>query len=1622
MTASGNVEVAGNVVATYFVGDGSRLTGISGGSGGTSHWTKDAVTNQLHYSTGSVGISNTNPAHDLSVGSNLYVDDDATDGVLMVTGNVHGTYFVGDGSRLINLPEGGGSTNWTTSGNPVNKIYYPQNPGTTSVSVGIMNAAPTHTLSVGSNLFIDDAGSNVLHVDGNITAESMFLGALGIKPAYPLDSVTDTGNVTPHTISFTNPTLGITTASNVEIGGALVVGKGTLGGSNLEVGEANLFVNTELTRVGIATDQPAATLHVNGSLAVDGPLTFGTVDVAAQHGLEAITAVDNTTPLTIELQNADTSLVTTGNVEVGGNVITSKDLTVTGNVTTNSELIVAGNVFYTNLMSVSVKSNVVTEYTGPHDRPLRKYPEVALSITSESASGENGYKVSWSSIYDNGNNVNERPFRAFDGDIGNTGNAWMVPSGVYGSDGTYAQNPPRNLGTATGGNSTTVDGEYIILQTPNKIKVKHFRISDKSTFTGRAAEAGKLYGSNDGSTWYELASFSELTYYDASDYFNTVHVNATTYYDRLALVVTNSTATSSSTYMGIGELEYYGYEEGSGSLDTTLKTVFNVPATTGTQLEVYYDGQDYTADTDFDQANEVLDKSGNNLHGSQNGGVGFDSTYKAFTFDGVDDKITTTSIGNTVGDWTHSTSFWFKFDVVESIHFYSIGPNTVSGQNVTALYYNVEGNYLQTSVSGGVYNRFKNVTLVPNHWYHLTTVKRANAQDSIYLNGIELPVTEYGNTGLQMSLPANTSLNIGARPDQPSVAFFDGSIANFRLYSKALNAGQVKELYDFQKDYFLGSKSQVTLYKGHLGVGVTEPSGQLELAGDERIQEYPPGPMDDYDTHIPGHGVIKAYASTDYEQTPYRSWNAFDKTITTDGGNNNGWASKDGTWLNDGTTTPVSSLADNFDGVECHWLALQLPYEVKPTLVTLQARNDGQVPGEVPAKGRIYGSKDGVTWNQIRSYDIRTEVGTLQASTDNAPIPITLTTNEYYTHLLLTVDERYGGSGTARWTGIGELRYFGTPGPTTLDKGSLSLTRSLDVPRVSRYDVDTETPRPEKLVVDFDTTVNSSPTDISGKGNHGVMTSGFSYSAPDKAFEGDSSTGGRRIEVTGVPTATGSGNFTLTVSMWFKLKTIPAVGTSRVLWGMVGENDGTDGSPSSYSAPHAIVDASGNISWAMWGNDIYNQTAIVADRWYHCIWTYSGGTTGRKMILDGVEQTFNIAQTAALNMRNATSRLTIGIYPHDLATSALDGYVSNFKLYNVALEPSEVKKLYNLGRTGRSMVISDTAVGIGKVPEANLDVRGTGKFQGIGVNTDNLIGALQVHQGPNLVFGGTTATIQDVVPGFVISSDSAKWAMFINGNDDLIFTSHDSLSGTYTGVTGYILEGAYDQRMNDFTGQHRCFLRGIPREQIKDKVGLIVSSDKNKYTMISGDIITGQNAIDISESIPDVSISSKAYDKACFGVISDVEDPEKREDLYGVFGTPFPKEKGDDRVYINSVGEGAIWVVNTNGSLEAGDYITTSNVAGYGQKQDGAGLMNYTVAKITMDCDFNPATQPIQVIRKDETGENILDEHGQIQWEDDPTETEKAYKLRYLAVDGTQTDEANAVHTAAFVGCTYHCG
>jgi hypothetical protein len=127
------------------------------------------------------------------------------------------------------------------------------------------------------------------------------------------------------------------------------------------------------------------------------------------------------------------------------------------------------------------------------------------------------------------------------------------------------------------------------------------------------------------------------------------------------------------------------------------------------------------------------------------------------------------------------------------------------------------------------------------------------------------------------------------------------------------------------------------------------------------------------------------------------------------------------------------------------------------------------------------------------------------------------------------------------------------------------------------------------------------------------------------------------------------------------------------------------------------------------------------------------------------------------------------------------------------------------------------------------------------------------------------------------------------------------------------------------------------------------------------------------------------------------------------------------------VGEGAIWVTNKNGSLESGDYITTCDLSGYGMKQDDDILHNYTVAKITMNCDFNPVYQPVPTILKDVSGENIL-EHDQIQWTDLVDSSgnivyEYEYNIRYLDSSGRIIDyDMSGGFIGAYVGCTYHCG
>ena len=153
---------------------------------------------------------------------------------------------------------------------------------------------------------------------------------------------------------------------------------------------------------------------------------------------------------------------------------------------------------------------------------------------------------------------------------------------------------------------------------------------------------------------------------------------------------------------------------------------------------------------------------------------------------------------------------------------------------------------------------------------------------------------------------------------------------------------------------------------------------------------------------------------------------------------------------------------------------------------------------------------------------------------------------------------------------------------------------------------------------------------------------------------------------------------------------------------------------------------------------------------------------------------------------------------------------------------------------------------------------------------------------------------------------------------------------------------------NTFTGLHRCFTNDehFDKENpqlFKDTyIGRIVVSTGEIKTDLKSidnnewDIKYDKDGITIEDALPIVQLSRNKKDKKVFGVLGSAKRSNSRI----------------ERLIINSVGEGAIWVINSNSNIENGDYITSSDFIGYGEKQDDDILHNYTCAKSTMDCSF----------------------------------------------------------------------
>jgi hypothetical protein len=188
------------------------------------------------------------------------------------------------------------------------------------------------------------------------------------------------------------------------------------------------------------------------------------------------------------------------------------------------------------------------------------------------------------------------------------------------------------------------------------------------------------------------------------------------------------------------------------------------------------------------------------------------------------------------------------------------------------------------------------------------------------------------------------------------------------------------------------------------------------------------------------------------------------------------------------------------------------------------------------------------------------------------------------------------------------------------------------------------------------------------------------------------------------------------------------------------------------------------------------------------------------------------------------------------------------------------------------------------------------------------------------------------------ASGSTGWGVYgaASGSAGAGVYGNGGLYDFYAGGPGF--------NYGPFTGSHEVKLAPDSPDVVVP--GMIVSVQGKVEIRKDPD---GQ--VSLSSTMPTVKLATKPNDKAVFGVIGR-EAPLPRDHWY----EPKP---GERFAVVNALGEGRVWVTNANGDIEAGDYITTSVIPGYGAKQADDILHSYTLGKATETVDWETVIDTI---------------------------------------------------------------
>src|SRR6056300_352923 len=313
------LKADGNIEANYFIGNGSQLDGISS--------TLQEITDNGNVTTNTIQFTNTTTA--LVADSNVGIGTDAPSANLHVVGH----QYVNDPPTVANSFDHSDAPLTLTHGTPTSTtaiddpkpVLHLTRDGTSGEAYGArasFNLSRYENSGTASRSRLDVALTDGTYAESNVMSIRAD-GKVGIgttAPGYTLDVDGD-----------------INLSGDFYQGGSPFVSSlwtdsqdSLYYRSNVEVGTANLFVDTTTSRVGIGTTAPGYTLDVHGSsnvgaltaTSISGPLSGNADTATALETARTIGGVsfDGTTNINLPGVN------TTGNQNTSGNAATATAL------------------------------------------------------------------------------------------------------------------------------------------------------------------------------------------------------------------------------------------------------------------------------------------------------------------------------------------------------------------------------------------------------------------------------------------------------------------------------------------------------------------------------------------------------------------------------------------------------------------------------------------------------------------------------------------------------------------------------------------------------------------------------------------------------------------------------------------------------------------------------------------------------------------------------------------------------------------------------------------------------------------------------------------------------------------------------------------------------------------------------------------------------------------------------------------------------------------------------------------------------------------------------------------------------------------------------------------------